>query len=67
MFDPQRGYRHLQSGEWVTSPAEAVGEYVEEAPHQRGDWQDLARLVQGFWSSLPQVDPREVEEVRFDG
>lgn len=67
LFDPQRGYRQVQTGEWVTSPVDAVSAYVDEAPHQREQWEDLARLVQGFWSSLPQIDPGEVEEVRFEG
>lgn len=67
MFDPERGYRHVHSGEWVPSPVDAVSEYVDEDPHGRSDWQDLARLVQGFWSSAPGIDPRELEEIRFEG
>lgn len=67
VFDPRRGYRHLQNGEWVATPVEAVEAYVEEDPHGREDWRDLASLVQGFWSSLPGGDPEQIEEVRFEG
>ena len=66
-WEPERGYRSLQTGEWVFSPAEAVGPYVDEAPEQRGEWRELAGLVQTFWLAQLGGGPGELEEVRFEG
>lgn len=47
-WEPEHGYREL-GGEWVLSPSEAVGGYVEGDSTVREDYETLARRVQAFW------------------
>lgn len=48
-WEPDRGYRNLLTGEWEMSPVDAVSEYVDQNPHDRQDFVDLAMRVQDFW------------------
>lgn len=60
VWEPERGYRDILTGEWVASPVDAVERYVEEAPEEREAWRTLAQRVQTFWIGHV-VTPEDVE------
>lgn len=68
-WDPRRGYRDVQTGEWVASPVEAVSGYIEADPEAHRSYETLARRVEGFWlgTRVEDIgDLRQIEEVRFE-
>ncbi len=65
-WEPEHGYRELETGEWVLSPVEAVGPYVDGDPNGREDYETLARRVQTFWLGHVGGAGGEMEEVRFE-
>lgn len=65
-FEPGRGYRNVRTGEWESSPVDAVSRYVEESPGEREDWVTLVRRIQDFWAAHALQGIPEFEEVRFE-
>lgn len=64
-YEPGRGYRHPQSGQWVILPMHALKGWI--APEaQRGQWVELVRLITEFWQRVKpeEADPNGV--VEFD-
>ncbi|RJX35054.1 MAG: hypothetical protein C4525_05030 [Desulfarculus sp.] len=67
VWEPDKGYRNLVTGEWEFSPVDAVSDYVERSPHEREEFVDLAKRVQDFWLAHSTAGGVEgFEEVVFE-
>lgn len=65
-WEPGKGYRNLVTTEWESSPVDAVMAYVQDSPHQREDFLELARRIQAFWIANAKEEIPPFDEVCFD-